>query len=183
MHPKGRLSGAASAGSAAGYDAGATTLDAEIGRQTSSETPSDEAALLDYLRERDVACPLCAYNLRGLTTCRCPECGRELQLSVGLVEPRMGAWITCLVAVTAAGGLGFMAILSIVNQGWDVVFTTEGPVQLLAIIYFLLSVPLVPVLIVFRRRYRRLSQAIQWTLAGVAIASTTLAFAMLIVNQ
>ena len=145
--------------------------------------PSDEAALLDYLRDRDVACPLCTYNLRGLTTCRCPECGRELQLSVGLVEPRIGAWVTCLVAVTAAGGLGLMAILSIVAHGWDVLFTTEGPGQTFAIIYFPASVPLVPALIVFRRRYRRLSQTIQWTLACVAIASTAVAFAMLVMGQ
>lgn len=26
---------------------------------------------------REVACPLCGYNLRGLTTARCPECGHE----------------------------------------------------------------------------------------------------------
>ena len=153
-----------------------TTADMDI----EAEAPSDEAALLDYLRDRDVACPLCAYNLRGLTAGRCPECGRELQLSVGLVEPRMGAWITCLVAVTAAGGLGSMAILSIVNHGWDLLFSAEGAGQTFAIIYFLLSVPLVPALIAFRRRYRRLSQTIQWTLACVAIASTALAFTMLI---
>src|SRR5687768_2535461 len=145
--------------------------------------PSDEAALLAYVRDRDVACPLCTYNLRGLTTCRCPECGRELQLSVGLLEPRIGAWVTCLVAVTAAAGLGSMAILSIVNHGFDVLFSGEGAGQTVAIIYFLLSVPMVPALIALRRRYRRLSQAIQWTLAGVAIASTVLAFAMLIVGQ
>src|SRR5688500_16448927 len=145
-----------------------------------AEAPSDEAALLDYVRDRDVACPLCAYNLRGLTRCRCPECGRELQLSVGLVEPRIGAWVTCLVAVTAAAGRGSMAILSIVNHGFDVLFSGEGAGQTVAIIYFLLSVPMVPALIALRRRYRRLSQAIQWTLAGVGIACTALAFVMLV---
>src|SRR5687768_612143 len=142
--------------------------------------PSDEAALLAYVRDRDVACPLCTYNLRGLTTCRCPECGRELQLSVGLVEPRMGAWVTCLVAVTAAAGLGSMAILSVVNHGIDVLFFGEDAGQTVAIIYFLLSVPLVPALIALRRGYRRLSQTIQWTLAGVGIACTALAFVMLV---
>src|SRR5687767_11236368 len=116
-----------------------TTADMDI----EAEAPSDEAALLGYLRDRDVACPLCTYNLRGLTTCRCPECGRELPLSVGLVEPRIGAWVTCLVAITAAGGLGLMAILSIVNHGWDVLFTTEGLGQTIAIIYFLATVPMV----------------------------------------
>ena len=157
-----------------------TTVGMELEAEVETETPSDEAVLLDYLRGRDVACPLCAYNLRGLTTCRCPECGRELQLSVGLVEPRIGAWVTCLVAVTAAAGLGSMAILSIINHGFDVLFSGEGPGQTVAIFYFLASVPMVPALIALRRRYRRLSQTIQWTLAGVAITSTALAFVMLI---
>jgi hypothetical protein len=29
--------------------------------------------------ERDVPCPLCDYNLRGLTEPRCPECGHQFQ--------------------------------------------------------------------------------------------------------
>ena len=148
--------------------------------ETETEAPSNEVALLDYLRGRDVACPLCGYNLRGLTASRCPECGRELQLTVGLVEPRIGAWVTCLVAVTAAGGMGVMAILSIARHGWDVLFDTEDAGQVVAIAYFLATVPAVPLLIVFRRRYRRFSQTAQWSLAGVATALTTLSFAVLI---
>ncbi|MGB7160813.1 MAG: hypothetical protein WBD40_22300 [Tepidisphaeraceae bacterium] len=144
---------------------------------------SDEAVLLDYLRARDVACPLCGYNLRGLTAGRCPECGRELQLSVGLVEPRIGAWVTCLVAVTAAGGMGLMAILSIARHGWEVVFAPGGAVQVVTISYFLVTAVVVPALIVLRRRYRRLSQTAQWALAGVAAALTALAFAVLIAGQ
>lgn len=31
--------------------------------------------LLDQLRERDVPCPKCGYNLRGSTIEQCPECG------------------------------------------------------------------------------------------------------------
>lgn len=30
-----------------------------------------------YLKEHDAACPGCGYNLRGLKSQRCPECGRE----------------------------------------------------------------------------------------------------------
>src|SRR5262245_24135568 len=29
--------------------------------------------------ERDVPCPLCDYNLRGLTEPRCPECGHKFE--------------------------------------------------------------------------------------------------------
>ena len=65
---------------------------------------SDEAALLDFLRDRDVPCPLCAYNLRGLTSPRCPECGHELHLTVGVTDLRIGAWVTCLIGLAAAAG-------------------------------------------------------------------------------
>ena len=38
--------------------------------------PTSEASLLqDFLRDRDVTCPRCAYNLRNLVGNRCPECG------------------------------------------------------------------------------------------------------------
>jgi len=45
--------------------------------------PSDEARLVvEFLRERDAACPECGYNLRNLTSPVCPECRRELHLSI-----------------------------------------------------------------------------------------------------
>ncbi len=144
---------------------------------------SDEVALVDYLRGRDVACPLCNYNVRGLTSNRCPECGRELELTVGLVEPRIGAWVTCLVAVTAAGGMGLMAIFTILQHGWELLLVAGGVSTALGISYFLATVPMVPALIVFRRRYRRLPQTAQWALAGVATVLTALAFAMLVAAQ
>src|SRR3954469_21126167 len=78
----------------------------------------DAEALVGFVRERDVACPLCRYNLRGLTSARCPECGRELRLSVGLLEPRQGAWLLAQIAVTAAAGVGFIALFSTAMHGW-----------------------------------------------------------------
>src|SRR5436309_2556110 len=41
-----------------------------------SAEAQDAQALIDFLRDRDVACPLCRYNLRGLTSARCRECAR-----------------------------------------------------------------------------------------------------------
>jgi hypothetical protein len=51
-----------------------------------------------YLADRDIVCPGCAYNLRGLRSDRCPECGDQLELSLRLVEPRQMALIVGLVA-------------------------------------------------------------------------------------
>lgn len=34
--------------------------------------------LTEYLRNRNVPCPSCSYNLCNVTNCICPECGTEL---------------------------------------------------------------------------------------------------------
>lgn len=58
--------------------------------------------LREYLAERDVACPGCGYNLRGLTQTNCPECGRAL--SVGVLKD---------VQLTAAWWVGFAPLLGV----------------------------------------------------------------------
>lgn len=74
---------------------------------------SDEEARRDFLREflaeRDAPCPMCDYNLRALTDDRCPECGSEVEVKVGLTEPRLTGFIAGIVAL--AMGLGFNAIV------------------------------------------------------------------------
>lgn len=58
-----------------------------------------------FLAGRDVACPACGYNLRGLREPRCPECGEAIALRVGLVEPRQAAGITGLIGLAAGAGM------------------------------------------------------------------------------
>jgi hypothetical protein len=46
--------------------------------------------LVEFLGERDVACPGCGYNLRGVSGARCPECARGLSLVIerpGMAPP------------------------------------------------------------------------------------------------
>ena len=158
-------------------------LDGKPETPFADETPSEESALVEYLRERDVACPLCGYNLRGLTAARCPECGRGLHLSVGLTEPRIGAWVTCLVGVTASAGLGLLATAAIVQNGWDVMYGGDASLaQRAAFTHFLASMPAAAAVIVLRRRYRRLPQAAQWTMAALAVAATAWALVQLATN-
>lgn len=55
-------------------------------------TPPDEGEmLLAFVRARDVACPLCGYNLRDLTRPTCPECRQALRLCVGAQKAPVGA--------------------------------------------------------------------------------------------
>lgn len=70
---------------------------------------TDAEHLREFLAARDVECPACRYNLRGLTTDRCPECNLELALAVRLAVPRMGAFIAGLVGL--ACGTGFSGLL------------------------------------------------------------------------
>lgn len=67
--------------------------------------------LLLFLRGREVPCPGCGYNLRDLTTERCPECGQQLELALRLVEPRQGALIAGLVGLAAGAGLGGLLLV------------------------------------------------------------------------
>lgn len=61
--------------------------------------------LQTFLTGRDVPCPGCGYNLRDLPGGRCPECGDDLVLQVGLLEPRQAAGIAGLIALAAGAGL------------------------------------------------------------------------------
>jgi hypothetical protein len=75
-------------------------------------TSSDESkALVDYLATRDVACPNCGYNLRGLTGASCPECNQGLVLGVAMSEPRMGGLLGTLAAVFGMGVAGGVFVL------------------------------------------------------------------------
>src|SRR6476646_822679 len=42
--------------------------------------------------QRDIRCPLCEYNLRGLIESRCPECGRYFQ-KLWTVAPTQAAFL------------------------------------------------------------------------------------------
>lgn len=67
-----------------------------------------QQALLDFLARFEAHCPRCRYDLRQLTTCRCPECGTELRLDVHAAKERLGWWITALIGAGLPGGLGVL---------------------------------------------------------------------------
>ncbi len=41
-----------------------------------------DGALREYLATRDVPCPSCGYNLRGVPASTCPECAMPLDLEI-----------------------------------------------------------------------------------------------------
>jgi hypothetical protein len=46
-----------------------------MGRMGTDTAPAAEPFTLDWSTLPELHCPLCEYNLRGLTEPRCPECG------------------------------------------------------------------------------------------------------------
>lgn len=67
--------------------------------------------LTEYLAARDVGCPGCGYNLRGLTGRACPECAQALRLVVNLEEPRLGGWIAGMIGTAAGAGFNGLLVL------------------------------------------------------------------------
>ncbi|GAB4385674.1 MAG: hypothetical protein Kow0022_12510 [Phycisphaerales bacterium] len=70
-----------------------------------------EPLLEQYLADRDIPCPGCGYNLRGLTGDHCPECGERLELRLGLADARLSQFIGGLIGLAA--GLGFHGLFLI----------------------------------------------------------------------
>ena len=77
--------------------------------------------LRQFLDGRDAPCPGCGYNLRDLQGSRCPECGDDLVLQVGLAEPRQAAPIAGLIGLAAGAGMsglliGYAAIVTLLRS-------------------------------------------------------------------
>ena len=63
-----------------------------------------------WLAQRDVPCPACGYNLRGLPTSVCSECGSPLKLAVAATAARRWSWP---IAIGVLGGmLVFQALVA-----------------------------------------------------------------------
>ncbi|MHC4765126.1 MAG: hypothetical protein ACYTF2_08465, partial [Planctomycetota bacterium] len=74
--------------------------------------PPTEAQLLQaLLASRDIACPVCAYNLRSNESKNCPECGAALDLRVGSMDLKLGPWLTALFGMALP--LGFVSIYAL----------------------------------------------------------------------
>ena len=72
--------------------------------------------LLDFVRERDVECPLCGYNLRDLTRPTCPECEHPLELRVGVQQLRLMPFVMAIVPGIFSGFCAiFIAGIFVVN--------------------------------------------------------------------
>jgi len=147
-----------------------------------SEPSSDRELLRAYLADRDAACPVCGYNLRGLDSQKCPECGATLDwraLSAGL---KRGPWLAALISIGLA--LGLMLTVSVAGiranlvvppwgRAWGPVVIHGGGAVLYALALF--------TIIWKRRRFWWIGRANQVRLAAVICALVWLIAAVLCV--
>lgn len=82
-----------------------------MNEQTGARPRVSGVNLAAYLAERDEACPSCGYNLRGLASDRCPECMTELVLRVAMAEPRLGLFLSTVVAWSLGAGFSLLLLV------------------------------------------------------------------------
>src|SRR5437870_2661971 len=82
-----------------------------------AETSPDDAWVIEFVRDRDRACPLCGYNVRNLTTARCPECGHRLRLQVQPLHTHLGAWVMGISALIGSAAIGIFFIWFVILRG------------------------------------------------------------------
>lgn len=130
---------------------------------------SQEQLRLEFLRNRDVDCPVCGYNLRNLSSPRCPECGETLELKIGASEPRRILLFTGLVGLAMGAGFSGLMLLypliQIMRGGSGPNWTTLVVVTGLG---FVVQLPLLICWLYFWRRLARLSTPRQAMLALAA---------------
>ena len=152
-----------------------------------NDKPDDTSAdplLVTFLRDRDAYCPLCKYNLRALTSPRCPECGQALSLAVGLAEPYLSAWITLAGALAASAGVGlFFGTLFVLGNRPSPSVSLEQLVLFVFDLYFVATIPLAVCTVIFRRRFLRLNRTVQWGLAVSAAFLSGACFAAFMTTQ
>lgn len=97
------------------------------------ETPVDEV-VRSFLATRDVDCPGCGYNLRGVEQPVCPECGRGIELSVtrpgrarGFLFFVLLALMWVLIAGSMNGVRAWKQVRAEASQYGRTVFTFSSP--------------------------------------------------------
>jgi hypothetical protein len=121
--------------------------------------------VVEFLRERDIACPTCLYNLRETAGDRCPECGTAIRLEVAGSTSGAFWWLASVIGC-AIGGL--ILVLALVHLIGDVV--RADPRQLALVRQGVLSSSELP----------------RWSTAAYVVAlvtATSIAFAWLLTSR
>lgn len=134
-----------------------------------SEAWSNAEQLRRFVATQEVACPTFRYNLHGLNSERCPECGSHLVLTLGLRRPRVGALLVCTVAFSMPAVLGILSLVVLASQGGGRPWGVDDWLWNWYLISTIASIPMLVATILVRNWFLRLSQWPQYLIANLAI--------------
>ena len=122
--------------------------------------------LLDFLADHDASCPVCGYNLRGISTPRCPECGRTVHFEVVPAESHLRAWVALAATTCSAAGLGLYLVADSLGgpmPHWATWFSFA---------WFGANVLLAPIILAGRKAFSGLDKSTQnWAVVASAMIS------------
>ena len=114
----------------------------------------DAELLRAYLGGRTIGCPRCDYNLRGISTDRCPECGCVLELQLASAGVPLGWWLAGLLSVALPLGFAFTFACAAMFGAWRSRFWSERDWWLLAALVTLTLFYSICLAAIIRRRQR-----------------------------
>ena len=140
------------------------------GKQMTNESEpghSESELLKMLLAVRNISCPVCGYNLRGIASNKCPECGRSLELRVVSGDLRVTAWLVAL--LSAALPLGASVVFTIIGLSVSIQTGFRFPHNTRLVVIFLLLCAVYSTTLLLavrgRRRIWKLPQPRQWRFA------------------
>lgn len=129
-----------------------------------------------FLASHDAPCPICAYNLRGVTLAVCPECESPIELGIASSNAHLGAWLLALLAFAMPLSfdllIGVMMIVSSVMTGGEDTLSLYLMISLLTLT--LGCVGMLWMLVVRKRHWLCMARSRQWRLAWVIFAAVFL---------
>ena len=141
--------------------------------------------LKQLLALREFPCPVCGYNLRGIKSGKCPECGAKLDLRVVSADLKLGPWIAAILGVALPLGFGVIMTLLFSYIVFIEGFSGNGEEYILGLLLLLTIVEGVALGLLLRKRKKFWRNTIQYqrTIAtmciGVSAILTTIVVAVL----
>lgn len=144
-----------------------------------SPARSEAELLAEYLRSRDVPCPACQYNLRGVSDGVCPECGLAVTARVAESVQHRAYWLAALSALVwpllfngiLVGMYVFLAVDALLRKDSLRNVASDGRLPVLLVSFVLLAVSLGLLGFLLRtwsRPWRpRTRRAVLWVLGAI----------------